>query len=196
MRTAPIANETMTGDAGAASLLIALRAATAELHRDVESLPSMTRLLTPLALEDYLAILRRLLRFHVQQEARLARDELPQPFRHRPNVALLERDLRGAAPAGPQEDARASRAESLGVLYVLEGSALGGAVIARHVGRLPALAGRTAFFDRPPQHVAARWRAFLSVLAEHDAEPAPFRLAVIAGARHAFAGAKLALGDD
>jgi heme oxygenase len=196
MGTAPIANETMTGDARAASLLAALRASTAEVHRDLEGLPSMTRLLEPLALEEYLAILRRLWRFHTRQEARLARDELPQAFRQRSNVALLECDLRGTVPARPLERARTSRAESLGVLYVLEGSALGGAVIARHVASVPALAGRTAFFARPPQHVAARWRGFLSLLAEHDAEPAPFRLAVIAGARGAFADAKLALGGD
>jgi heme oxygenase len=178
------------------TLLAALRFGTAALHREVEALPSMVRLLGPLGLEDYVGILQRLWRFHAASEASLAHDELPQRFRHRPNLELLERDLRGMAPREPMRRRRASRAESLGMLYVLEGSALGGAVIARRVARSPALAGRTQFFCRPPQEVAERWRAFCALLGAHDAHPQTFRCEALAGAERAFREAKLALGDD
>jgi heme oxygenase len=181
---------------GEASLLTQLRANTSELHRDVEQLPSMARLLGPIELEEYVELLQRFWRFHTSQEARLALDELPRELQQRPNVALLERDLAGFALGAHTQQARASTAESLGVLYVLEGSALGGTVIARHLERRSALAGRTAFFNRPRAEVAARWRSFCRVLAAYDAQPPPFRSGVLDGARSAFLQAKTALGDD
>jgi heme oxygenase len=122
--------------------------------------------------------------------------ELPAEIRHRPNLDLLARDLAGVALDALPSAPRASAAESLGVLYVLEGSALGGAVIARHVERWPALAGRTAFFRRPSAEVAARWRAFCRVLASHDAHAPEFRSGVLHGARSAFLEAKAVLGEE
>ena len=178
------------------SLLAALRETTAGLHREVERLPLMERLLGPLELDDYLEILRRLWRFHSAQEARLAHGTLPQEFRRRPNVELLKRDLHGITLDAPEQHAPATAAESLGEFYLLECSALGGAVIARHVARWPALSGRIAFFGRAPQEVAARWREFCALLTAYDARPDAFRRDVLQGAQSAFAEAKLALGDE
>ena len=163
------------------SLLAALRETTAGLHREVERLPLMEEVGNGTG-RDY-------------GEA-LAHGPLPQEFRRRPNVELLKRDLHGIALDAPAQHAPATAAESLGVLYVLEGSALGGAVIARHVARWPALSGRIAFFGRAPQEVAARWREFCALLTAYDARPDAFRRDVLQGAQSAFAEAKLALGDE
>jgi heme oxygenase len=53
--------------------------------------------------------------------------------------------------------------DALGVLYVLEGSALGGAVIGRMVERDLGL--KSTYFAR--RGIAARWRAFADHLERH-----------------------------
>jgi len=57
----------------------------------------------------------------------------------------------------------------LGQMYVLEGSTLGGAVIARHVERTLGLAGGAgySYFQSYGPATAARWRAFKETLADH-----------------------------
>ncbi len=117
-----------------------LRARTREHHERIETVPALARLLDPdLALSEYAQLLNRLLRFHSALEPRIQRAISPEsPARrlldtHR--IHSLQDDLRwlGAVPSGGPVSVPviATHAESLGALYVLEGSGLGGRVIAR-----------------------------------------------------------------
>ena len=82
---------------------------------------------------------------------------------------------------------------ALGIAYVLEGSRLGGRVIARVVrAGLPTAAGALAFLEGPADALApaARWAAVTRWL---DARPAGERRAMVAGARLAFAAVRAPL---
>lgn len=101
---------------------------------------------------------------------------------------LLEADLAslGAAPPCPRVDWNAPSREALyGALYVAEGSALGGRVIARQLDYLfgDSVEGRTFF--RGTGDTGPRWRALLGVLAR-DCDEADLPQ-MIAGAEAGFA---------
>jgi heme oxygenase len=147
-----------------------------------------------LRLERYLEVLERFWRYHVALEAAVDASLAPG-FRLRSNVRLLERDLRGVELRAPQRVARATPIASLGILYVLEGSALGGVAIGRRLLALPELTGRVAFFGRARQEVAERWRVFCTVLESLDAVADDFVDEAVAGAQRAFESARTTLGD-
>ncbi|MBS0335147.1 MAG: biliverdin-producing heme oxygenase [Proteobacteria bacterium] len=92
----------------------------------------------------------------------------------------------GAAPQA------ASLGEALGLVYVLEGSTLGGQAIRREaLARGGDLTG-LSFLDPYGGRVGERWRAFLAVM---EAQAAGLRVqdAVVRGARAGFAHAELRL---
>ncbi|MBI1317016.1 hypothetical protein GC167_09205 [bacterium] len=62
----------------------------------------------------------------------------------------------------PIEHRPADVAEALGALYVLEGSSLGGAVIARALSKIPEIAetGAFAFYTFYGAELGAQWKAF------------------------------------
>lgn len=148
-----------------------LRAATAEHH---DRLERALDLLSPeLSLERYRRVLLALHGFYAPLEARLRSFE---PLTPRLAVALprraplLEADLAvlGAWPAGAEcrdlPSLRSTR-DVAGSLYVLEGAALGGQVLARALReRWPACAG-TAFFHGDGPSTQRRWRTVLHWLA-------------------------------
>ena len=105
--------------------------------------------------------------------------------RHR--RCLLEADLAtlDAAPAGQRPGLNAPGREALfGALYVAEGSALGGRVIARQLDYLfDAAEGRTFF--KGAGDAGPHWRAFLRALANDNGEAALPQM--IAGAEASFA---------
>lgn len=108
---------------------------------------------------------------------------------------LLDRDLAhfGEAPPTPCDMARpASLAEALGLLYVLEGSTLGGQVIRKRLlARGLGLDG-VSFLDPYGADTGPRWKAFLAVL---DRECPPERPGdVEAAARGGVAGFTAAHG--
>ena len=131
-----------------------LRRSTAEDHAAVEgAIPLMG---TDLVLGQYVSVLRRMYGMVSAWERLCERDgpRWMQPMlKERQRRALLEEDLRvlgselpgselpnGGAPRLPEF---ASDAEFLGAMYVMEGSRLGGLMIAKHVeGVLGLEAGR------------------------------------------------------
>lgn len=148
-------------------LLRALRDATAGHHREVERLlPAFDAL--PRA--GYAAHLAALAGFHLPLEQRLfaAHDwvglGLPDAA-SRPRAALLEADLRalGVDPAALPRCAAlpdvSGLPRALGAMYVLEGSRLGGQVLARQVART---AGDipTRFLVGAAADTGARWASF------------------------------------
>ncbi|MBA2965556.1 MULTISPECIES: biliverdin-producing heme oxygenase [Ramlibacter] len=167
----------LTG-AGATTLDL-LRQATAGRHAAIESQLGLRQ---GFGRAHYGRVLQGFDAFLAVWEPRLLR-ALPlhlQPwFTAGRRAALARRDLGALGlPALPwlaRVPPLAGPAEALGSLYVLEGSALGGQVIAaqvqRHLGLRPEHG--LAYFHGGGAGTAARWRAFQRLLADAlDADPA------------------------
>jgi len=149
-----------------------LREATAQTHAQVEALPHMADLaagaLTPerygQVLRCHLAILAPWERTHAPWLDTLA----VQGWRYRRRATALRHDLAALGlaqdvAAGPAPQA-AGAAQAWGMLYVVEGSMLGGRIIARQLRlRQPALAPALAYFDLGSADPAA-WRRFQGCL--------------------------------
>lgn len=100
----------------------------------------------------------------------------------------LARDLAAlgvAAPPPPRDPIRVDGAgPALGLMYVLEGSTLGGRSIRRHLEAAGGDMAGLSFLDPYGEAVGERWRAFLAVLAaEPDADGVVS--GAVAGFRHA-----------
>lgn len=174
-----------------------LRAATRDLHDRVEAMPRLARLRRPgLTLEQYADTLGRLHRFFAQCErqvtAGLGAAELAA-LEVRMKAPLLARDLArlGRDPPAvgdPGSPAAVTPGHTLGLLYVLEGSVLGGRVLEREVrGHLgPAVDDALAFYRCYEPDTAGHWRRFCAGLEARLAAEGPLAQAE-AGAREAFA---------
>ncbi|WP_181700216.1 biliverdin-producing heme oxygenase [Chthonobacter albigriseus] len=170
-------------------LLERLKAETAPLHDRVEA---ASALMSPeLTIGRYIDILAAFQAFHAAWEPRIATllaDEAL--FDPRRKLALVNRDLAhfGVAPGRRfhSADWLVGRAEAMGSLYVLEGSTLGGRVIARHLQRrfgLVAGAG-AAYFSSYGAAIGPMWTAFRARL-EAFSDPAHDD-AIVAGAQATF----------
>ncbi len=152
--------------------LARLRAACVPAHRALESDGVFARILAPdVGLADYRCLLHTWQGFLSGAEpalrAALTRQGLMPAYLAR--MPRLEADLAALgwtrlapSPAPPVID---SRGRALGLLYVLEGSALGGRVIARHLARTlgPAVAGAMQFLSATPES-GLHWRACCALL--------------------------------
>jgi heme oxygenase len=147
--------------------MVELKAATAAHHERLERRVDIQVHLRSRA--AYRALLERFYGFHRPVEAVLAPFAGPFTPRH-PALAADITALGGdpaRVPLAPLLPAVHSVQDALGVLYVLEGSALGGAVIGRMVERDLGL--RSAFFAR--RGIAPRWRAFGEYVERHAPVP-------------------------
>lgn len=162
---------------GVPALLDRLRAETRAAHEDMERVLDWERRVSTVA--GYRGLLARLYGFHMRWEpeaAALIAD--PAWFDPRRRAPLLVADLGhlGLTPgdiAGLPVHAglgMQSRSDALGAMYVLEGSTLGGQLIARHVARtLGFTAGAgCSFYGGRGQQAGVMWRAFCGRLADPD----------------------------
>lgn len=165
------------------SLADELRAATAAAHARIEANPRLARLLAEdLSSEEYAAILARLLGHHAPAEAAIAAwaareaGALPATLdlpRRLDRTARLSADLAalGFSAARIAALPRAAIApftraeEAWGMLYLLEGSALGGQVIARHRARRLGLSAATGAGALATPGAGRRWQGFRAHLA-------------------------------
>ncbi len=166
------------------SALAFLRRQTAPLHAQVEAAISLEAALHSLTtyqllLQRYSVLFRAFeteLQRHASLLARLA------GYSYQPRLPLLERDL--AAPAFPSLLADTARSmpvlplmadldSLLGVLYVVEGSALGGQYIYREILQKLHLdsASGSAFFYGIGEHTGAAWKHFTLLLDRHIVHP-------------------------
>lgn len=161
------------------ALLTALRLGTRDAHARIEQVPAFARLLAEdLTGDEYIAILQRLHAFHGQIEpaiqAALADWPEAAAMLDGTRPCLLAEDLawfgapRQSAPPLPVLD---NQPAALGALYVIEGSALGARVIARHllnsIGVSPGMGG--SFFCRQDAEVARRrWQHLVMLLGACD----------------------------
>lgn len=172
-----------------------LKSETAEAHRRIETLLSVMG--AGLTASRYESIVRGFYSFHYGFELRLreladhgcqtslyyldARSKLEALARDiGAKTPVLER-LRERAPSFPNLDREAKVA---GALYVIEGSTLGGQVIAKHLASLPwTSAYGHEFFLSYGARTGAMWREFLNRL-EHL--PEVHADECVAGAKEAF----------
>ena len=103
--------------------------------------------------------------------------ELPRRYR----AALLRQDLPAtdALPLAPNLPPLHTRAQLLGALYVLEGSTLGGQVIARQLAKngIPT----RAYFSGHAEQTGPLWKSFVALLAQ-EATSAATTDAIVASA--------------
>ncbi len=185
--------QVVAGDAPAVmpppTLSARLRLQTRAAHDRIEANPHFARLMAPdLTRPEYHALVARLFGHHAAAEAGLAGaaallpDRLGLAGRLR-RTALLGADLvaLGSTPvqvaALPRCPGLALRRpeEAWGVLYVLEGSSLGGQVIARHLAQHLQIGPSTGASGMAPYgaETGALWRGFKDALDEAFAMGAP-----------------------
>lgn len=170
-----------------------LREATREDHARLEArVDILRRIAEPAGRAELVA---RFWRLHAAAEAAIApwlEDLAELDFAARRRTAQLRRDLHhhGLAPTEPAAGVTvASRSEALGLMYVLEGSTLGGKVIRREAEAAGRDLAGLSFLDPYGAAAGARWRSFLDVLAQAEPE------AAVAGARAGFRHAEETLCD-
>jgi heme oxygenase len=157
---------------GATDPLVGLRARTAILHRQLESATAFSRLMQDDIGPDDIA--RALILFHVFYDG-LEQVLLPRlensshASLYRPRRALLAGDLARLGhlpPAAMSVDLPETEAGLLGVIYAVEGSALGGQVLARHLmARLGGeFAAKLTYFTDLAAGCGAHWQGVLSAL--------------------------------
>ena len=176
-----------------------LRNETAKQHERLHRHPYFAALLNgTLTIDAYRRLLARLFGYHVPIELSLRKlDEnrlgLGKDLDQSERLHLLEQDLQDLGfsegemrrlPLSMHHLPLDSSAHALGVIYVLEGSALGGRLIHRHLGRL--LEGRASgrrFFAGQGVAAATRWQLVCRRLEQCTDVPA-----LIASATATFTG--------
>lgn len=169
-----------------------LQEATRARHEALEQSPHLARLISShLSLGEYTYVLQRMLGFHDVSEWRLAAvsDRLPLDTSARKKAHLAARDLQhlGMTPDSISSLPRCASVPTisnvdaaLGLLYVVEGSTLGGRIILRHLGtsiRLTADAG-ASFFAGYGSATGAMFREVCGAIEERVAETGKLNLLV------------------
>jgi heme oxygenase len=176
---------------GTSLALSRLRAATDELHRHIEAqLDIVERLADP---ARRAGMIRRFAVLHGPAAAALdpwLADVPGLPAGTHPLVAEgVETEPM------PRFPAPGSRAEALGMRYVLEGSALGGRLILRRLAERGIRDSRLAFLAPYDADTGARWRSLLAVLERELAHESQIADAC-RGALRAFRHAGRMLAED
>jgi len=155
-------------DAGPKSLIAELRAATASVHRELDQ---RLDLLTPGVTHGrYLAFLQGSLSALEPLENSLAAIPVLEAVPHRARSSRLRADLAalGANPVATPAIASlrlVTSAAACGARYVIEGSALGGAVLARGLAeRLALTPDQLGYLTLYGDDLAEHWRAFVTEL--------------------------------
>lgn len=173
-----------------------LKTATAPLHTQLESLPFSKSLLVPgISMHDYLRYLDLMHDVIVGVEANvfpLIKGQV-KSINERRKTLLLERDFKalGFRKGGVKVSALSERVDSIGfamgILYVIEGSTLGGRIIYNHIHKnlgLDAFSG-ASYLSGYGKHTEILWKEFMAELVAHE-QMNKSGDEIIAGANHAF----------
>ena len=165
-------------------VMAALKAATVDEHRSIEGItPFFTE---DFSLDSYCAILKLFFGFYEPVETRLASipgwDLISIDIEQRRRTPLLQMDML-ALGVSAHDVASLPRCEDLptlesldagiGCLYVLEGSTLGGKLIARQVASRFGLSKKngSAFFEGYGERTGTMWMQFCSAVRLQDESP-------------------------
>jgi heme oxygenase (biliverdin-IX-beta and delta-forming) len=156
------------------TLLERLKIETREAHDRIEAAIDLDRRLASRA--SYRDLLIRFYGFHAAWESAAVGKAPDRPFfEHRCKTQFLARDLEAlglksgdiiALPQCQPLMPLPAPAAVLGSMYVVEGSTLGGAIIAREVERTLGLSAETgcAYFRSYGREIAAMWKSFGAML--------------------------------
>lgn len=175
------------------TLLSLLRAATRDAHASIERhVPLLSHVVSQ---GDYRWYLQALLGFYVPVEGALsdlgagfsAEVSLPQRLKS----AALRHDLAelgqgDLAPVCSHVPRIAGASHGYGVMYVLEGSTLGGQVLAKHLTNVLDIQRCSSFLHAYGREVAPMWKSFGDALSAHEASQRCDQDAVLSAARETF----------
>jgi heme oxygenase len=162
------------------SRLTMLRSLTSEHHAHIETVPALAKLLDPdLERADYAGVLVKLLSFHASLEAKirvaLSPTSSARTLLDNGRIMNLQADLQwlGVHPASASVSVPVieTHAAALGALYVVEGSGLGGRVIARSLSRHLGLRhghGASFYDGMTAEDSRARWKLLCDALEASD----------------------------
>lgn len=150
------------------AILDDLRGATREQHAELDASVDLAR---------YPAFLVSSLAAVEQVEPAIAR-WLPYPIERIPALRA-DLDELGLVPAASEPFSLANRSEAWGAAYVLEGSTLGGMMLAENTG-----APAKRYLRLRGKQTAARWKAFLAELAAAELDPQGCCAAAVATFTH------------
>lgn len=121
-------------------MMLALRHGTHDLHEQLETTPVFSCLMSDsVSRSEYVNALQILHHFYSEIEPilRLGVEKYLPNHSYIPRLNLLERDLSGLGIACGRTQRPLSlqlgKSQTLGILYVVEGSTLGGQIISRHL---------------------------------------------------------------
>ena len=158
------------------SCLVRLRAETKAAHSSIEAVPALARVLSPdLTRGEYIAVIDAMHSFYqaIEPEIATSLESISQAYQlldgRRPRSLVEDLTWLGAKPtrARPSIPKIETEAAGLGALYVIEGSGLGGRMIARrladHLGLVPGK-GASFYGGLSAETARARWQTLCEVL--------------------------------
>ncbi|KAA0989902.1 biliverdin-producing heme oxygenase [Dyadobacter aurulentus] len=164
------------------SFIKTLRKETAESHQNLEDNPLSKALLDPdVTLADYQAYLSKLYGVTVVCEKQVFPElasVLPD-LSERYKAHLIEKDLLATGLTDAQIQALpvhhfhfSRRSEAIGIMYVLEGSTLGGKIIYKHIHEKLGFTPESgaAYFWGYGTQTGTLWKSFVSILTQFAAE--------------------------
>ncbi|RZJ51561.1 MAG: hypothetical protein EOO19_00235 [Chryseobacterium sp.] len=155
-----------------------LKTQTADSHKKLERLPVSASILSPdMKIEDYIHYLSLMHDVHESTENVIfpllidTIDDLEQ----RKKKQLIEQDLKfldynKTISTNVFQVTDSSIAFALGILYVIEGSTLGGRFILKNVSTNPKLSGDhgISYFNGYGDKTGSYWKNFLNMLSEYE----------------------------
>jgi len=180
--------------------LARLRSETSAAHDQLEQTPLSMAVMAPeVSIESYKAYLQAMLAIHkgIEQTVFPVAEAVFGNMDERRKTELIRKDLEelGAGFTDmtepfTDEAYREDLAFNLGILYVSEGSTLGGKVILKNVLQASesGFEEATRFLDAYGDQTGSRWKSFLSALDNYQASAGEtIRDQIIAGAVYGFA---------
>lgn len=182
-----------------------LRAATSPYHEDLEKSPVSLQLLSATATkEDYINYLQASCSLHapVEEELFPLLANVIDDIAERKKSPAIQADLQALGEANTPHTKflpaqTATPAFALGVMYVLEGSTLGGLHIAKAINQTLGHSIPKHFLQVYGNTTGQRWKRYLQLLEEFiQNSPAPLQEEVINGAVYAFKKAHYFFNDS
>ncbi|WP_294821067.1 biliverdin-producing heme oxygenase [uncultured Flavobacterium sp.] len=185
-------------DTAPAPLLDNLRQATAQSHQDLESLPVSASIMDPHVTKQqysaYLALMRDVVADTEENIFPLI-ENIIHDLKQRTKTDLIGADLKALGAIVPDTHLKPltrnlkeiSEGFALGIMYVVEGSSLGGRVILKNITTALGFDAENGagYFAGYGGQTGSTWRLFLAALAEHETQNNSGD-EIIAGANFAF----------
>jgi len=162
----------------ASNFLSDLKIQTSDSHKKLEELPVSMSIMSPeMKIEDYTYYLSLMHDVHNDTETLIFPlfSDLIEDLEHRRKKQLIENDLLFLNSNNTDSEKvfqieGISTPFALGILYVVEGSTLGGRFILKNVSKFPELSGDkgVSYFNGYGEKTGSFWKSFLNFLSEYE----------------------------